>query len=149
MQRIFLDTNVYILGQLNPASNEELILKWVGFYDSDLRSQIQVIISEELIKQILRVCKRVRNKDWGSKIVDRIWKNLNYVLVPKTEELQAEADLLLTNKLIPSEDILIYLSAKYGKADRFVSGNRELISAIADFPCLTSEDFVRQYISTL
>ncbi|MBC6478699.1 MAG: hypothetical protein GDA56_13950 [Hormoscilla sp. GM7CHS1pb] len=63
MQRIFLDTNIYILGQLNPASNEEAILKKIGFYDSQQQSSIQVIISQELSEQILRVCKRIQNKD--------------------------------------------------------------------------------------
>jgi len=143
MQRIFLDTNIYILGQLNPASNEEAILKKIGFYDSQQQSSIQVIISQELIEQILRVCKRIQNKDWGARIVDRIWQNLICVFVPETDELNAEAEQIIANQSIPAEDIFIYLTAKYGEADCFVSGNRELIKAIADFPCFTPEDFVQ------
>ena len=149
MQRIFLDTNIYILGQLNPASNEEAILKKIGFYDSQQQSSIQVIISQELIEQILRVCKRIQNKDWGARIVDRIWQNLNCVFVPETDELNAEAEQIIANQSIPAEDIFIYLTAKYGEADYFVSGNRELIKAIADFPCFTPEDFVQLFLTTL
>ncbi|MEB3882681.1 PIN domain-containing protein [Lyngbya sp. CCY1209] len=147
MQRIFLDTNVYILAQLNPRSNEEAILRKLGFYDAQRRSSIQVIISQELIEQILRVCKRIQNKDWGAKIVDQIWQNLNCLFVPETEDLKAEAEQILTDQLIPTEDIFIYLTAKYGQADCFVSANRKLIQTIADFPCFTPEDFVQHFLT--
>jgi predicted nucleic acid-binding protein len=88
MKRIFLDTNVYIIGQLQPDSNEEKILSWLGFYQPLKKSEIQLIISQELINQILRVSKRVQGKDWGSKIVDQIWCNLNCIFIPETEEIK-------------------------------------------------------------
>jgi predicted nucleic acid-binding protein len=146
MNRIFLDTNIYIIGQLKPLSPEEKLLQWLGFYGLQNNDTIQVIISQELINQILRVGKRVQGKDWASKTVDQIWYNLNCLFIPETNEIKSEAKQILVNKLIPSEDILIYLTAKFGEADCFVSGNRELIRAIADFECLTAEDFVKKYI---
>jgi predicted nucleic acid-binding protein len=53
---------------------------------------------------------------------------------------------LLVNQLIPREDIYIYLTAKYGQADCFISGNRELIKTIADFECITADNFIKKYL---
>lgn len=146
MKKIFLDTNVYIIGQLKPDSQEEIILQWLGFFNSIKQSEIKIIISKELINQILRVSKRVKGKDWGSKIVDQIWQNLNCLFIPETDEMKVKANKLLDNQLIPREDIYIYLTALLGEADCFISGNRELIKAIADFECLTPNDFISKYI---
>ena len=60
--------------------------------------------------------------------------------------MKNEANQLLVGKSIPSEDIYIYLTAKYGRADYFISSNRELIKSIADFECLTPETFVDKYL---
>ena len=141
--RIFLDTNIYIISQLIPLSPEEKLLQLRGFYDKIPSSnEIQVIISQELINQLLRVCKRLQGKDWSSKLVDQIWCNLNCLFIPETQEMEEEAKQLLKTKLIPSEDIFIYLTAKWGQVDYFISGNRELIKAIEDFECFTVEEFL-------
>ncbi len=145
--RIFLDTNIYIIGQLIPESAEEKLLKALGFYDQKFLATIQVIISQELIDQILRVGKRLQGKDWSGQLVNQIWGNLNCLFIPETMEMQQEAEQLLQSKVIPSEDIFIYLTAKFGQADYFVSGNRELINTIADFECLTAKDFLDQCLT--
>ncbi|MBS9387929.1 MAG: hypothetical protein HEQ33_03110 [Dolichospermum sp. WA123] len=62
-QRLFLDTNIYIIGIANQDSYERKILESVGFLQS---SSVEIIVSEELLNQILRVSKRLYNKDWGS-----------------------------------------------------------------------------------
>ena len=80
MQKIFLDSNVYILSELNPSSHEKAILKKLGFFDSQQQSSIQVIISQELIEQILRVGKRLQNKDWGAKIVHKCF-SFSYITI--------------------------------------------------------------------
>jgi predicted nucleic acid-binding protein len=145
--RIFLDTNIYIIGQLMPMSSEEKILTELGFYKTSYPLGIEVIISQDLLNQILRVGKRLQGKDWASKLVDQIWCNLNCLFIPETFEMQVEGQKILEANFIPSEDIFIYLTAKYGRADYFVSGNRELLKAIADFECLTPEDFITKYSS--
>ena len=61
MRRIFLDANIYIIGQLKPLSPQERILTWLGYYTSNNQSSIKVIISQELINQILRVGKSSQN----------------------------------------------------------------------------------------
>ena len=147
MKRIFLDTNIYIIGQLKPLSPEEQILQRLGYYAPSSYSETTVIISQELINQILRVGKRVQGKDWAAKTVAQIWHNFNYLFVPETREMKTEASIILAEKLIPAEDVFIYLTAKYGMADCFVSANRELIKVIADFECLTPEDFINLYSS--
>lgn len=144
--KIFLDTNIYIIGQLIASSPEEILLTKLGFYDSVSSLDRQVIISQELINQVLRVGKRLKSKDWASQLVDQIWCNLNCLFVPETREMEEEAKQILATKLIPSEDIFIYLTAKSGQADCFVSGNRELIKAIADFECLTVDEFTNKYL---
>lgn len=64
LDRVFLDTNVYILGTINLQSYEAQILDWLGF--SDQSTTVKVIVSEELTNQISRVSKRLKNKDWST-----------------------------------------------------------------------------------
>jgi predicted nucleic acid-binding protein len=142
--KLFLDTNVYIVGQLQPNSVESKILDWLGLYGS--MGNAQVIISQELIDQLLRVGKRLQGKDWSAKLVDQIWTNLDYIFIPDEPLFRMEAHKVQKNKAIPSEDVLIYVSAKLGQADYFISANRQLIKSIADFQCLTAEDFVSQFL---
>lgn len=84
--------------------------------------------------------------------LERIFLDTNIFIigdyVPSTIDWNEEKLRLINEQIIPSEDIEIYLSAKYGKANCFVSGNRELIKAIADFECLTADDFVKKYIES-
>ncbi|MGB3790899.1 MAG: hypothetical protein WA949_23025 [Phormidesmis sp.] len=42
-----------------------------------------MVVSAELIEQILRVAKRLQGKDWAGSIINRMWQNLNlrYILV--------------------------------------------------------------------
>lgn len=147
MKRICLDTNIYIIGQLQQDSSEALILSALGFYNQINYCDSKVIISQEIINQILRVGKRLQGKDWASKLVDQIWQNLDCIFIPETPEFIAEGKRLLTEKLIPSEDVYIYLTAKYGKVDCFILGNRSLIKSISSFECLISETFISKYLS--
>ncbi|WP_052349734.1 hypothetical protein [Picosynechococcus sp. NKBG042902] len=142
--RIFLDTNVYIVGQLEQHSPENRILIWLE--QNSRNPEIQVVISQELIDQVLRVGKRLKNKDWAAGIVAKIWHNLNHLFIAETNEMRQEAALLCTQQTIPAEDISIYVGAKFGRTDYFVSANRQLIKSIADFQCLTAEDFVTRFL---
>ena len=65
---IFLDTNVYIIGTIDSTSPERKILESLGF-DSKKKEEAIVLISDELIEQILRVSKRIKNKDLGGEIL--------------------------------------------------------------------------------
>ncbi len=147
LSRVFLDTNVYIVGVGNPDSVEWKILQWLGF-DASQHSTIEVIVSSELIEQILRVAKRLQGKDWASSIVGRMWKNLNlrYVLIE-----DQECSLPDSLDWIPREDVGVYLTAKLGGAECFVSANYKLIRAAVtgthDFECLTPERFSSKYLT--
>lgn len=142
--RLFLDTNVYIVGQLDAHSPENRILVWLE--QNQNNPFVQVVISQELIEQILRVGKRVKNKDWASNIVNKIWQNLNYFFVCEDETFQSTVTAVKISHQIPAEDLIIYVSAKLGRADYFVSANRELIRSIADFHCCCAEDFVKKFL---
>jgi hypothetical protein len=72
---VFLDTNIYILGALDLNSDESKILSLL-VSDENSDEQTRVIFSQELIDQILRVGKRLQNKDWSSGLLTRLWQQL-------------------------------------------------------------------------
>lgn len=146
LPRIFLDTNIYILGSENSQSDEGLILTWLGF-QKKVSDAHEIIVSQELIDQITRVAKKLRNTDWSGEILGKIFKNLNarYVLIDEQSftELEKQA-------MIRREDIGVYLTARAGKADCFVSANHKLIRSLVqetkEFECFTPEAFVQKYV---
>jgi predicted nucleic acid-binding protein len=143
-QRLFLDTNIYIIGVANQNSYERKILESVGFQQT---SSIEIIISEDLLDQILRVSKRLYNKDWGSEIVARIWQQLQVIYVNFTADEWLKIEEL---GLIPREDIGVYLTASKGETQCFVSANYKLIRCLVqetkEFECLTPQEFVNKYL---
>lgn len=118
--RLFLDTNVFIIVAALSESAEAKILHWAGYAQPE-PGPVEIVVSGELFEQILRVGRRLQNKDWGSQIVGRIWNDLSCVFVTLPENEYAD----LGNPNIPREDIGIYLTALNGKAECFVSSNRE------------------------
>ena len=146
LNRVFFDTNVYIVGKQNIESNEYQILKWAGFEERKYEA-VEVVISNELLQEILRVSKRLKNKDWGGEIVNAIWRNFQivYVTIDAEEDYRVQA-----LGVIPREDVSVYLTAKLGNAECFVSANHELIRTLAEetreFECLTAEEFVKKYL---
>ena len=146
-KRIFLDTNVYIVGAADTESIEWQILTWLGF-DGSQSSQAEVVVSAELIGQILRVAKRLKTKDWAGSIISRMWQNLNlrYVLVDDREYSQ-----LVMEGWLPREDIGVYLAAKQGGTDCFISSNHGLIRAVVmetkEFECFTPKGFAEKYLT--
>ena len=150
---IFLDTNVYIVGSALPDSPEARILRWLGYGQrisgpEPCRSRsATVVVSQPLFEQISRVARRLQDKDWAGEILGHLWQDLqlSYVLIDPDEQLALEA-----TGIIPREDVSIYLSARNGLVDCFVSSNHELIKMIAEntgeFECLTPEAFVRRYL---
>ncbi len=147
-KRLFLDTNIFINAESFPDSNADKILSLLGLHNGVKVIDSVIIISPDLIDQIIRVGKRIwRNKDRASQLVGKIWSNLNYdYLLFNDYQIQKVIDFK-QSKIIPAEDVEIYLAAKWGKTDCFISDNRELIQAIADFECLTPEVFIRKYLS--
>jgi len=144
--RLFLDTNVFIIGAALPGSVEAGILRWIG-YGQPEPGPVSVVISAELVEQILRVGRRLKGKDWGSQIIHHIWNDLRCIYVILTED-----DYTVPGDgLVPHEDIGIYRTALNGKAEYFVSSNHELIRVLAKqsgvFKCLMPADFVEKYLS--
>ena len=127
LQRLFLDTNVYILGAADPESHEGKILRWLG-WGQDAPAHVQVILSEEVLAQIARVAKRLRHKDWSGEIIGRIWQDLNIRYVLLESEAFTRLEALGT---VPREDIGVYLTARAGKVQCFVSANHKLIRALS------------------
>ena len=101
---VFLDTNIYILGALDLNSDESKILSLL-VSDENSDEQTRVIFSQELIDQILRVGKRLQNKDWSSGLLIRLWQQLkvDFIFV-EDQDIQAIADA----GIIPREDAGVY-----------------------------------------
>jgi hypothetical protein len=131
-----LDTNVYIIGTQNPASDEATILRAIGYYGQEyLQIEAEIILSPELIDQIRRVGKYLWNKDKAGFVLGIIWSRLNiYYVSPNTQWNNLLKEIIKAGT-IPTEDIEIFLTAFLGDADCFISSNRELIKAIASFEC--------------
>ncbi len=146
---IFLDTNVYLIGAVERQSPEGLILKWLG-WEAPNDNSVGVIISEELIDQITRVAKRLKNKDWSGEIIGRIWQNLKFCYVQIDDVELAEMEDL---GVIPREDVGVYLTAKVGQCQCFISANHKLIKVLVEqsgeFECLTPSEFVNKYLNPL
>ncbi|MEB3310802.1 MAG: hypothetical protein VKJ02_11265 [Snowella sp.] len=146
---IFLDTNVYLIGAVELESPEGLILQWLG-WEVPNDNPVGVIISEELINQIVRVAKRLKNKDWSGEIIGRIWQNFKYCYVRIDDFELAEMEAL---GVISREDIGIYLTAKVGQSQCFISANHKLIKVLVqqtgEFECLTPSEFVNKYLTSL
>jgi len=146
-QRLFLDTNVFIIGSVMPDSPEASILEWLGFFNRRKSSPV-VIVSDVLIEQILRVGRRVGGKDYSGELIVRLWQNLSVDHVTLKDEALHR---LNQTGAIPREDVAIFLTAVVGRAECFVSANYKLIKALAAiervFECLTPTEFVTQYIA--
>jgi predicted nucleic acid-binding protein len=146
-QLIFLDTNVYLIGAVDIESPEGQILQWLG-WEIPGNDEVEVVICEELIDQISRVAKRLKNKDWGGEIIGRIWQKLKvrYVQINDSALAKMEAE-----GVIPREDVGVYLTAKEGQAQCFISANYKLIRILAqqtaEFECLTPSEFVSKYLN--
>jgi len=147
LQRLCLDTNIYIIGTQEINSPEAKILRAIGYYD-DIVIQIgaEIILSDEIIDQVRRVGKYLWNKDKAGFVIGLIWSRLNIHYVSYSQEWNQELEKVMADGEIPNEDIEVYLTAKLGNSDCFVSSNRELIKAIATFECLTPREFINKYL---
>lgn len=77
-----------------------------------------------------------------------IWSRLNiYYVSPNTQWHNLLKEIIHAGT-IPTEDLEIFLTAFLGDTDCFISSNRELIKAIANFECLTPHDFVIKYLKS-
>lgn len=104
-KRIFLDTNVFINAEAYPQSDCDKILTLLGLHNGLRIIDSVVIISPELVDQILRVGKRIwLNKDRVSKLLGKIWSNLTYdYIILNNQHLQTIIKIKQQN-IIPSAE---------------------------------------------
>lgn len=147
LKRLCCDTNVYIIGIEEIDSPEAQILKSIGFFGKKHRLiEAEIVLSHEIIDQIRRVGKYLWNKDKAGFVISLMWSRLDFHYVSIDEQWRSLLSKIVASGSIPNEDIEIYLTAKLGLSDCFVSSNRGLIKAIADFECLTPSEFVEKYL---
>ena len=149
LKRICLDTNVYIIGTQDPDSDEAKILRAIGYYGKEhIQLEAEIVLSPELIDQIRRVGKYLWNKDKAGFVLGIIWSRLNIYYVTPNAQWRNLLEEIINAGTIPTEDIEVFLTAFLGDANCFISSNRELIKAIANFECLTPHDFVTKYLKS-
>jgi predicted nucleic acid-binding protein len=134
-----LDTNIFIVGYSESESAEERILDLLA----TAAEEWVLLLSDELHDQLRRVARRVRGRDWVGTVLSQVWHNyrVDYVSLSGMGHLAREYA-----GQIPREDLAIFVAAVVGRADVFVSRNRELLQKAAErqgsFECLTPEEFL-------
>ena len=136
--RLLLDTNIFIIGFLDPDSPEANLLTTL-----EKTPHLTLIFSNDLEQQIRRVGWRLQNTDWVGLLLHYIWSNfeVDYIYIAPEEIRETE---IIAN--IPREDIGIYLTALRGKASHLISANHQLLKDAAAkqkrFQCLDAETFL-------
>jgi predicted nucleic acid-binding protein len=143
VKKVVIDTNIFIVGFLDFVGGKKSA-------DADiiramLKRDFILVLSKELEEQIVRVGKRVKDKDWAGYIRSAVWSsaNISYVMIPEDEVL------IERYKEVPRKDLLIFLTALFGNADYLISANREFIRKAVnagDFKCLNPDEFVKREI---
>jgi len=136
--RVVIDANVYIVAALDLAkgadSAEVKIIKAAG-------KKFRVVICKEILEQIMRVAKRVGDKDLGSRLIAALWTDTSPVFVEVYDEVVKAYD----NK-VPRKDLAIFAAGLIAKADYLVSVDREFLKNAENaqnmFKCVTPEEFV-------
>ncbi len=141
--KVLLDTNVYIVAALDLAKNVESVE--VKIIKAAINQKFRVVITKELQEQIIRVAKRVGDKDWSSRLIALIWAEVKPIFIPQT--YYKDLMKMYENK-VPRKDLAIFTAALAGNVDYLVSENREFIKRAAKaqniFKCLTPEEFVKE-----
>ena len=142
LKRILLDTNIFILGYLQPSSISGQLLTQLQ------QTDITLIVSNELIEQVRRVARRVGGKDWAGLVIDQIWRDFHVEYIWISDD---EKTLVTTQAIIPREDVGIYLTAVKGQANCMISANRQFVREAAAqqklFASFYPEDFLDQYFA--
>jgi predicted nucleic acid-binding protein len=142
--RVLVDTNIVVIAYSVATSAESQVLRYLGLH----RNATALLLSDELQSQILRVAKRIRDKDWAGLLLSYLWNDLQveYVVLENAESV-AET----YQERIPRKDLLVFLTAMIGRADCFISRNRQLLRAALGqdppFECLTPEEFLAKFAS--
>ena len=142
VRRVTLDTNIFVDGfadiRKGINSAEASVLKYL------VRKEIVLVFSDILEEQILRVAKRIVNKDYAGLLRYFILESFNIVYISVPEH----RDVIGKYEDIPRKDLLIFLTALCGNADYLISNNREFIRDAVnkgEFKCLTPEEFILKF----
>jgi len=143
--RVLVDTNIFIVGFLGLSQQEESVESQILRQLADQR-RFTLLFSNELSDQIRRVARRVGGKDWTGLLLNFIWQTFNIEIIPIPELIEV---FERHKGRIPSEDILIFVTATLGQADCLISRNHEFVrqamAAQDAFECLTPAEFLAKH----
>ncbi len=143
--RVLVDTNIFIVGFLGLSQQEKGVESQILRQLADQR-RFTLLFSNELSDQIRRVARRVGGKDWAGLLLNFIWQTFNIEIIPVPELIEVFERY---NGKIPSEDILVFVTAVLGQADCLISRNHEFIrQAMAEqetFECLAPAEFLAKH----
>ena len=89
-QRLFLDTNIFIIGDADKTSQESVILEALGYRNKTPILKVEIILSDELLDQIRRVGKYLYGKDQAGQLISNIWHWFDIFYVPSTVDWHEE-----------------------------------------------------------
>ncbi len=145
--RVLVDTNIFIVGFLGLSQREENGESQVLCQLAD-QQRFTLLFSGELSDQIRRVAHRVGGKDWAGLLLSFVWQTFDIEVVPIPELVEIFEGY---KGKIPSEDILIFITATLGQADCLISRNHEFIrQAMAEqdaFECFTPAEFLAKHLT--
>ena len=136
--KVVIDANVYIVAALDLAkgadSAEVRMIKAAG-------KKFRIVICKEILEQIMRVAKRVGDKDLGSRLIAALWTDTSPVFVEVYDEVVKAYDNKISRK-----DLAIFAAGLIAKAEYLVSVDREFLKSAKNaqnmFKCVTPGEFV-------
>lgn len=139
--KLVVDTNVFIVGFLDLAEDKESAE--VRILRGLKKGKYKLILSSNLEEQILRVARRVRDRDWVGLLRHIIWSDFRIKYVKLNTELRQKYG----NK-VPRKDLGVFVTAIKGKADYLISNDKDFLEEASHaqqiFSCLTPHEFVKK-----
>lgn len=118
MQNVYLDTNVYIFGLLNPHSNSAMILNEIKERD------FVVVQSDYLLDEVIQWFRSHKGREWAGKARTAL------ITLPRTELIHHFEWSMFIHKceeIVNDEDDLPHIcSYLAGNCEHFVTANRRL-----------------------
>jgi predicted nucleic acid-binding protein len=118
MPNVYLDTNVYIFGLLNPNSNSAIIL------DETKERDVVVVQSDYLFDEVIQWFRGHKGKEWAGKARTAL------ITLPNTELIHHFEWSMFIHKCeerVDDEDDLPHICSYFaGNCEHFVTANRRL-----------------------
>lgn len=139
-----LDTNIFIKAFLD--LEKDLETPETGIFNNLKDKKFDLILSSELEEQVLKVVKKVKDKDFVGLFRFMLWTDFQIEFT----ELKNKEELKKNYKEIPRKDLDIFLTAVEGNADFLVTNDREFKQEAkkieTNFQVLSGKNFYKKHL---